>query len=397
MNREERRRQEKANRQGSRSQKTIPADRLDAEMPDFIAGTIFAAGAAAIHATGPGPAAPPLFVVLLDEANISPAPELVHLFDVLDSQGTVALNAQIKGNARWTAMPAPDGQWLAKVELNITQPVKTRPSFLLLADNYKQIWDIPATGDYVLGLTTTERFAALGPNSTYADALDACVLLPLPASDTAKSLHEHYNDMDASTPEPAAPQLVILDGGDDMRYQTGIRANPTTGLPMYGYMLMRPTSVTQVPLGPDSVPTLAASSYGARGLSWFEDPEALPLAQGWSWQQRGRELTIDDAEGIMAASVELGTSSFEKQWTELIQSTGRLVLYVGDELATDDGRSTKEQLTDAAQRGNLVWGVVLSNTINDGPTAQHQEGPAAQPVAHKQPADRPWWKRLFRP
>lgn len=399
MNREERRRQEKANRQGGNRSRTIPADRLPAEVQDFTAGTIFAAGAASIHATGPGPDAPPLFVVLLDKANISPAPELVQLFDQLDAEGTVAVNAQIKGNARWAAMPAPDGQWLAKLELNLTEPMKTRPSFLLLADNYKQIWDIPASGDYVLGLTTTERFAALGPDSSYADALDACVLLPLPASTAAKELREHYNnpEKDASGAGTPTPPLVILNGGDDMRYQTGIRANPATGLPISAYMLMRPTGITQMPLGPDSVPTLAATSYAQRGLSWFDDPEALPVAEGWSWQLHGRYLAINDADGIMAASIELGTSAIEDQWAELIQSTGRLVLYVGDELATDDGRSTKDQLLHAAQRGNLVWGVVLADGSNDIPTAHDQPAAPTQPVGQKEAASRPWWKRLFRP
>jgi hypothetical protein len=123
MNREERRRQEKANQQGQRTQKTTPAERLGAENQDFIAGTIFAAGAAAIRPEGPDPDLPPLFVILLEEKNISPAPELKNLFALLDSEGTVNLHAQIKGTARWGAMPAPDGQMLARAELNFTQPV----------------------------------------------------------------------------------------------------------------------------------------------------------------------------------------------------------------------------------------------------------------------------------
>ncbi|MDR6794610.1 hypothetical protein J2W89_003792 [Pseudarthrobacter oxydans] len=391
MNREDRRRQEKAERQGQRSHKTVPADRLEAETQDFVAGTIFAAGAAGIHATDPGDGIPPLFVVLLDEANIAPAPELVRLFNMLDTQGTAALNAQIKGTARWGAMPAPDGQWLAKLELSLTGPVKTRPSLLLLADNYRTLWDIPASGDYLLGLTTTERFASLGPDSTYADALDACVLLPLPASNAARELHEHYSGSNLSS--PAMPPLTIINGdGDDMRYQTGIAANPAMGLPMYAYMLMRPTAITQIPFEDESVPKFIATSFASRGLSWAREGVPTPDAPGWSWQRDGKELTINDADGVMAASVNVEPSGPEGQWLELIESSGRLVLYVGDELATDDGRSTKEQLMQAARRGNLVVGVIGPDNAVKAP----QTATETQMHPGQEPRKLPLWRRLFR-
>lgn len=394
MNREERRRQEKANRQGQRTQKTIPADRLSAEMQDFRAGTIFAAGAAGIRPEGPGPDLPPLFVILLDEKALSPAPELRQLFALLDSEGTVNLHAGIKGTARWGAMPATDGQMLAKVELNLTAPVATRPSVLLLADNYKEIWDIPATDGYLLGLTTMARFASLGPSSSYADAMSVCVLIRPPASNAAKMLQEHYTGEPAPVPTP--PPLTIFNGDDDMRYQTGIASDLNTGDPLYGFMLMRPTAVTQVHFGQDSIPTVIASSYAARGLKWFEDGAPMPVAEGWSWKEDGSELVITDSEGILVASFEPESTGEESRWINHVRATGFLILYVGDELVTGDGMSGKDQIIAACERGNVVSGAVFHVDANATSEDQEAPAPAASSESDETPT-LPWWKRLFRP
>lgn len=388
MNREERRRQEKANRQGQRTQKTIPAHRIGAENQDFIAGTIFAAGAAGIRPDGPGDL-PPLFVVLLDNEAPSPSPELQKLFWLLDSEGTVDLHAQIKGTARWGAIPANDGQMLAKVELNLTAPVNTRPSILLLADNYKEIWDIPATDGYLLGLTTKARFASLGPSSSYADAMSVCVLIRPPASNAATMLQEHYTGV----PVPAPAPLTILAGGDDMRYQLGVASDPKTGNPLYGFMLMRPTAVTQVHFEPDSIPTLIASSYAERGLKWFQDGAAMPVAQGWCWKEDGREIIITDSEGILVASFEPESTGEESRWINHVRATGFLILYVGDELVTGDGMSGKDQIVAACERGNVVSGAVFHE---DAQIPGDDQGTPPAPTEEEESPARPWWKRFFR-
>jgi hypothetical protein len=266
MNREERRRQEKANRQPGPSQKTIAPHRIDAENQDFIAGTIFVHGAAGIRPDTDGPALPPLFVVLLDKKALTPAPELLHLFDLFDAQGTVKINDQLQGTARWGAMPAGNGQMLAKLELNLAAPVRTRPSFLLLADNYKDIWDIPATAGYVLGITTTERFYALSDSSSYADALEACIVMLPEPSNAAQMLSEHYSTTDTPFSPDASPLLIFNeDDTDNMRYQVGIATGPD-GEVVYPFMLLRPTGITQIALGDGSVPKAISSAY-ADGMS----------------------------------------------------------------------------------------------------------------------------------
>jgi hypothetical protein len=391
MNREERRRQDKANRPAGRSQKTIPPERLGAETQDFMAGTIFAAGAAGIRPEGPGPDLPPLFVVLLDEKSISPAPELNSLFALLDSEGTASVNAQLKGTARWGSMPAPDGQMLAKLELNLTKPVKTRPSFLLLADNYKDTWDIPATQGHVLGITTMERFAALGNSSSYADALEACIVMLPDPSTAAQMLHDHYTT-GGQPPAPAPSPVLFINGDelDDMRYQVGIAKNRDGEL-LYPFVLLRPTGITQIPMDDGSVPKAISSAYAERGMHWFDPDALIPTADGWSWKEQGPEFIITDASGLLIASFEPETTGPEGQWLETVRSTGNVVLNVGDELVMDDGISTREQMIAAHERGNVVTGLIL-----------HAGAPAVTDVeeltkASPEEENRPWWKRLLRP
>ncbi|CAM3349678.1 hypothetical protein PSET11_03326 [Arthrobacter ulcerisalmonis] len=398
MNREERRRQEKANRQTGRIQKSIPPERLGAEIQDFMAGTIFVHGASGLRPDADGPDLPPLYMVVLDKASLSPAPELLRLFALLESEGTVKLNAQLQGTARWGAMPGHDGQMLAKLELDLAKPVKTRPSFLLLADNYKDIWDIPATQGYVLGITTTERFAALGDSTSYADALEACIVMLPDPSNAAQMLHDNYTA--GGQPFATAPHPTVIfngDEADDMRYQVGI-ATGRDGELLYPFMLLRPTGITQIPMGEGSVPKAISSGYAERGMHWFTaDGASIKRAEGWSWKERGPEFIITDADGILIASFEPETTDEEGQWLETVRSTGGLVLNIGDELVMDDGISTREQMIAAHKRGNVVTGLILHasapavSDVND-------PAPAPHPTEVSPEADtRPWWKRLFRP
>lgn len=398
MNREERRRQEKANRQTGRIQKSIPPERLGAETQDFIAGTIFVHGAAGIRPDAGGPDLPPLFVVLLDKKSLSPAPELLRLFALLESEGTVKLNAQLQGTARWGAMPGHGGQMLAKLELDLATPVKTRPSFLLLADNYKDIWDIPATQGYVLGITTSERFAALSDSSSYADALEACIVMLPDPSNAAQMLHNHYTA--GSQPFAPAPHPAVIfngDEADDMRYQVGI-ATGRDGELLYPFMLLRPTGVTQILMGEDSVPKAISSAYAERGMHWFDVGASIKRAEGWSWKEQGPEFIITDADGILIASFEPATTDEEGQWLETVRSTGSLVLNIGDELVMDGGISTREQMIAAHERGNVVTGLILHSSDLAVSDVEEDPAPAPEPNVSLPKADaRSWWERFLRP
>lgn len=402
MNREERRRQERNDRQAGR-QVEVSRSRLGAEVQDFMAGTIFVHGAAGIHATGAGPDLPPLFVVVVDDHALSVAPGLSELFVTLEVQGTVALNSQIIGTARWGAMPNAGGQMLARLELNLKAPVRTRPSFLLLADNYKQIWDIPATKGYVLGLTTTTRFNALGANNSYSDVLDSCVIITPDPSNAARMLHDHYS----STSEPklstelpdTSPAPVLFINGDeinDLRYQVGVARDPQTGEPRFAFMHMRPTGLTQVPTSDDFIPTAISSSFAAKGLHPVDRSSLPPQAEGWVWEENGNDFVVTDAQGVMVATV-----TPEPEWLEVVRQFQHFVLMVGDELVSDDdtqssldgdSRPSYDQMIAGIERNNVVGGVILSRGLHEDLEARLEEDltPATQ-------ADKPlpWWKRWF--
>jgi hypothetical protein len=400
MNREERRRQERANRLGSSIPKTIAPERHGAETQDFMAATIFVAGAAGIRADTNGAPLPPLFVICLDNTAFSQTPELLTLFALLKSEGSENLHAQLKGTARWGAMPGADGQMLAKLELNLTAPVKARPSFLLLADNYKDNWDIPATKGYLLGITTMEKFRALPESASYADALEACILLQPDPSKAAQMLHDHYTASKQPF-APSAPPVLFVNGDemDDMRYQVGTTTGPD-GEVLYAFMLLRPTGMTQIPMGDDSVPKAISSAYAERGLHWFREGEPLKPAEGWSWKELGREFIITDADGIMIASFEPVTIGPENSWLEEVRSSGFLVLNIGDELVMGDGISTQEQMIAAHDRGNVVTGIIHHIHAAPAPDPAPEEaptGPVCSASEHQDPGGRPWWKRLFRP
>ncbi|MFB0840195.1 hypothetical protein ACETK3_19600 [Arthrobacter sp. E44] len=396
MNREERRRQENANRQPGPSQKTIAPHRIDAENQDFIAGTIFVHGAAGIRPDTDGPALPPLFVVLLDKKALTPAPELLHLFDLFDAQGTVKINDQLQGTARWGAMPAGNGQMLAKLELNLAAPVRTRPSFLLLADNYKDIWDIPATAGYVLGITTTERFYALSDSSSYADALEACIVMLPEPSNAAQMLSEHYSTTDTPFSPDASPLLIFNeDDTDNMRYQVGIATGPD-GEVVYPFMLLRPTGITQIALGDGSVPKAISSAYAERGLHWFDARASIKRAEGWAWREQGNDFIITDADCVLVASFAPQTTGAEGKWLDAVRTTGTLVLNIGDELVMDDGISTREQMITAHERGNVVTGLILHASASSASEAAYPEAVLESTQDDAEANTRPWWKRLFR-
>jgi hypothetical protein len=248
-----------------------------------------------------------------------------------------------------------------------------------MADNYKEIWDIPATDGYLLGLTTTARFASLGPTSSYAEALDACVVIRPPASNAAKMLHEHYTGQ--TLPEPSLAPLTIFNGdeADDMRYQVGIATGPNNEV-LYPFVLLRPTGITQIPMGEGSVPKAISSAYAERGMHWFDDGASIKRAEGWSWKEQGPEFVITDADGVLIASFEPETTDEEGQWLETVRSTGGLVLNIGDELVMDDGISTREQMIASHERGNVVTGLIL-----------HASAPVVSDV--EEPTPLPHWGR----
>lgn len=159
---------------------------------DFVAGTVFAAGAGAIFPTdtadsGPseqGP--PPLFVVFVKEesATWGPAPGLRQLFRLLDRHGAVGLGERATYSTAWSVLDDA-AEPLAKLKVEILAPQEARGRFevVLLAGNYRDVWQHVVHGG-MLGITSFERMAAAtgGADASYASGLESCVLMGVGAS-----------------------------------------------------------------------------------------------------------------------------------------------------------------------------------------------------------------------
>jgi hypothetical protein len=168
----------------------IAPDRDAAEYQDFVAGTIFAEGAAVLFPeTAPGTAAsdfPPLFVVIVadDESTYGPCPQLRDLFAILDTEGGwQSLYEGLDVGSSWAVMLRLPRAGLAKLKLDIDHPVKAAPRLLLMAENYPHLWQYIAGGGMV-GVTTMARLRAVQakPDATYADGLAQCIPFSVPSS-----------------------------------------------------------------------------------------------------------------------------------------------------------------------------------------------------------------------
>ena len=352
---------------------------------EFAAGTILAAGAVGIQGED---VLPSTFIVLVDEKSLGLSQELAELFGYLEREGNIALNDKIKGTARWAALLPDEGERLARLDIELTAPHTMSTSLLVQADKYYEIWNIPATEGYLLGLAKAETFNARPDTATYADLLAMCILMTPNPSNAARNLNDHYagNTNDAATPPPLA--MIHSDGAAEMRYQLGI-AKDKEGVLHFPFMLMRQLGFTEISADPDHIPKTIAAVHAERGLYWFKENAEAQVAEGWAWEENHSEFTITDAENVLVASFTPPTTGPESEWVHAARSKGIIVLHVGDELVMDDGISTKDQLISANQRGNVVTGIILRKEH-----ARTQPTAAIQPQAVEEPPKRSWWSRL---
>jgi hypothetical protein len=202
MNREERRRAEREARRSGQpfaagrpwdapegriiSERTYDESDLDRQVQDFIAGTVFAAGATLLGPTdGDEGAPPPVFAVMIepDAATFTAAPVLRRLLAELDRIGAGALGDQLRVGTSWSMLTKSDGHALVKLKLDVVQPFTGSARIVLLAENYASFWQYIADGG-IVGLTTMERIQRLAtkPNPTFADGIEACVPMGIASS-----------------------------------------------------------------------------------------------------------------------------------------------------------------------------------------------------------------------
>ncbi|MBA3490231.1 MAG: hypothetical protein H0T78_11970, partial [Longispora sp.] len=240
MNRAERRRAEReARKKGYTQGRQINAvkhtdvfrdpDRMDAARQDFLAGTIFAAGAGVIIDDTPDSDMPPIFLVFLDDSAYSVCPRLRDYFARLDTGGVAALGEVMTVAASWAIMGRSDGVALAKLKLDFLAPVKTRAEIILLAENYADVWQHIADGG-LIGLTTLDRIrdADLHGEGGYGRALNQCIPIQMAASPGIRQLIGMYG---WPTNNPPVPNQIPVTGAgaehaDDVTCWLATTASP---------------------------------------------------------------------------------------------------------------------------------------------------------------------------
>lgn len=146
------------------SAKLLPATKAEIERQaqDFLAGTVFAAGAALLTPHGAGGAIPPVFVIVLDDTAFGPCPQLREVFALLDEPDAEfeRTAARVRAAVGWAVLAAPGREPLAKLKLDVLDPVPASARIVLLAANYQQFLFEAAAGG-VLGVTTADRLARI--------------------------------------------------------------------------------------------------------------------------------------------------------------------------------------------------------------------------------------------
>lgn len=159
---------------------------------DFLAGTVFAAGAGVAFPQGGGA---PLFTVYLndDDSTWGPAPQLRTLLGLVDRHGALKAHEMSTVATAWSALDHPE-EPLVKLKLDIREPAEARGKveIVLMAGNYRDVWQ-HIVGGGMIGLTTLERMqkATSRPGATFADGMEACVLLGIGSSSVLSTLMRH--------------------------------------------------------------------------------------------------------------------------------------------------------------------------------------------------------------
>jgi hypothetical protein len=169
----------------------------DRQRQDFLAGTVFAAGAGIIGAApSPGQTAPvdPVFVVFVhdDERTYGPAPQLREAFAMLDQVGAIETNEKLHVATAWSAHVGKVP--LVKLKLEFEAPLTGKTGLVLVADQYAELWQ-HIMGGGMVAVTTQERLhkATAKPNADVSDALEASICLGIDRSAVLSVLCDSYD------------------------------------------------------------------------------------------------------------------------------------------------------------------------------------------------------------
>ncbi len=178
-------------------EKLLAADagEIERQAQEFLAGGIFAAGAALLAPQGVNVTIPPVFTVSLDDTAFTVCPPLREVFALLDEPDAdfVRTGHRVRCAVGWAVLAYGDNP-LAKLKLDFVEPVTASARIVLLAANYKGFLHEAAAGG-VLGLTTTERVAriqSLPPTASFDAGLNEVVPIQAGASPGLEKLIEVY-------------------------------------------------------------------------------------------------------------------------------------------------------------------------------------------------------------
>lgn len=180
-----------------RSAKLVPAtpEETERQGQDFLAGTVFAAGAGHLFPTGGDgpPKVSALFAVFVteDEQTFGPAPVVREAFALLDQHGGAALHDMLTVGTAWGALDAPEP--LVKLKLEFHQPITGKAEIVLLANNYRDSWQ-HIVGGGLVAVTTLDRMqrATSAPGASFADGMEASLLFGIGSSPVIEHLiHAH--------------------------------------------------------------------------------------------------------------------------------------------------------------------------------------------------------------
>ncbi|MDJ0345643.1 hypothetical protein QMK19_25965 [Streptomyces sp. H10-C2] len=164
---------------------------------DFLAGTVFAAGAGvAFPEDGPGGPAPlgPLFTVYVheDERTFGPAPQLREAFALLDEHGSVKMHDLMDVGTAWAGLGGEEP--LVKLKLEFHGPSRGSTGLVLLADQHAEIWQY-IVGGGLLAITSQPRIQDVmnrQPGASFAQAMEASILLGVGTSPVLEQMIDAY-------------------------------------------------------------------------------------------------------------------------------------------------------------------------------------------------------------
>ncbi|MFK4299157.1 hypothetical protein ABH924_004338 [Arthrobacter sp. GAS37] len=142
-----------------------------------------------------------------------------------------------------------------------------------------------------------------------------------------------------------------------MRFQNGYQGPERTP-----FLLIRPEGTPPaVRTGSLFSGATVCAHFEVRGLHRITKEQSLlapPEATGWSWTKKaGTKFGLLDAKARLVAAFDLQTA-FDRAWHHQATLTGRILVYIGDDLVPENGKPVPVQLMEAQAAGSLVAGIV---------------------------------------